>query len=63
MAKEKIRDFCKYCNADEEGCVVCLDHRGRLWISHPNKLVILFDESMNELEIRYCPICGRKLKI
>lgn len=53
---------CEYCHEDRDGCVVCLDYRGHLWIKHPNKLVLQFDKSRNEFEIRYCPMCGRELK-
>ena len=62
MAKlqQKKSESCKYCVADDEGCVTCLDNRGRLWLSN-NKLVVQFDESMNEIDIRFCPICGRRL--
>ena len=53
---------CEYCHEDRDGCVVCLDRRGHLWLKYPNKLVLQFDKSRNEFEIRYCPMCGRELK-
>ena len=53
---------CRFCNADDEGCVTCLDHRGCLWIGYPNKLIVHFDDNLSEIEIRFCPICGRELK-
>ena len=58
--QQKKSEKCKYCVTDAGGCVAGLDHRGRLWISN-NKLVVQFDESMNEIDILFCPICGREL--
>ncbi len=53
---------CEYCHEDRDGCVGCIDHRGHLFFKYPNKLVLSFDESRTEFEIRFCPMCGRELK-
>ena len=31
---------CEYCHEDRDGCVVCLDRRGHLWLKYQNKLVL-----------------------
>lgn len=61
MDKRTESESCKYCNANVYGRTVCLDHSERIWLSYPNKLSIQFHESMNEINISYCPICGRRL--
>ncbi len=53
---------CEYCHEDRDGCVACIDRRGHLFFKYPNKLVLSFDKSRTEFEIRFCPMCGRELK-
>ena len=53
---------CKYCHQDHEGYSTSLDKNAHAYIAFPNFLVIQFGGQIRKCEIKFCPMCGRKLK-
>ena len=56
---------CDYCQEDKDGHVSGLDKNGHVWIHDPdlrNELMVRYYGNQLRIRIKYCPMCGRKLK-
>lgn len=40
-----------------------LEKNAHAWIQYPNKLVIHLGGNLRECEIKFCPMCGRRLEV
>lgn len=56
-------DSCKYCHEDLDGYTMPLEKNCHAWVQYPNKLVIYFGGNLRKCEIKYCPMCGRRLEV
>lgn len=52
---------CEYCHEDMDGFVRPIEKNCHASISYPNKLILKFGKERREVEINYCPMCGRNL--
>jgi hypothetical protein len=55
--------YCEYCHTDVDGYIKPLDKNAHLFISpniHPT-IVVNWYGHRKEVEITYCPMCGRDL--
>lgn len=58
-----INNTCRYCNEDKDGYTQVLDKQGHFSIwSHKAKLVVNWYGHKTDLDISFCPMCGRKLR-
>lgn len=57
---------CKYCRAASSCLGVCESAEPRIFISLSGSYLQIFDEEysgfVDNFEINYCPMCGRKLR-
>jgi len=58
-----MMDSCKYCHEDLDGYTMSREKNCHAWVQQPNKLVIYFWGNLRKCEIKYCPMCGRRLEV
>lgn len=63
ISPDEVRGVgCAYCKEDRDGYTMPLEKNAHAWVQYPNKLVIQFGKEIRKCEIKYCPMCGAKMK-
>ena len=63
ISPEEVRGVgCAYCKEDRDGYTMPLEKNAHAWVQYPNKLVIQFGKEIRKCEIKYCPMCGARMK-
>ena len=58
-----MSDYCNYCQTDKDGYVRPLDKNGHMYIwPYNSQLRIRYYGQSLGVEVKYCPMCGRKLR-
>lgn len=63
LSPDEVRGVgCACCKEDRDGYTMPLEKNAHAWVQYPNKLVIQFGKEIRKCEIKYCPMCGARMK-